>query len=206
MSPQLRSNNAPLPPPDVFTDGTPLYSSFEHFEPGLEFLSNDPSSEDRRHVLWQQQRLQNQQRDLRQSNAPQEGTIHFSHPHSNDSDVTDLLYIVDNSGKTTVMDLTSPEPASAPLAPPALTPSAIPILYALPAEHDDASQTAYLPPLSAAFNSPSKTTTIIAGSGSARALLGPELAEEECNELDYEARLMSWWPRPEADELKVERM
>jgi hypothetical protein len=48
--------------------------------------------------------------------------------------------------------------------------------------------------------------TIIAGSGSARALLGTELDLEEANELDYEAKLMSWWPRPEEDELKVERM
>jgi hypothetical protein len=216
MSPQLASPHAPVLPTDddntTAADSTPLYSSFEHFEPGLQFLSNDPVAEDERHVMWQQQKQQKQQRELRQNNTATAAAPGITGPRSDhdDAEFVDLLYIVDPAGKTTVMNLASPsgpepEPASAVPAPPTST-SSDP--YALPAEHDDPNQRAYLPPLSAAFNPSSTATkvTIIAGSGSARALLGTELDLEEANELDYEAKLMSWWPRPEEDELKVERM
>jgi hypothetical protein len=197
MSPQILSKDAPSANPDALTDSADLYSSFEHFEPGLQFLSNDPASEDKRHVLWQQEQQQKQQLRQDKDTAPLKGMAELpgSRP-ADDPEFVDLLYIVNPAGETTVMNLTSPAPAaSAPFD-----------QYALPAEHDDPSQTASLPPLSAAFNPSSTRTTIIAGSGSARALFGPELDLEEANELDYEAKLMSWWPRPEADELKVERM
>ena len=209
MSPQVLSQNTPPPSYDPSTDSTPRCSSFEHFAPGLQFLSNDPTSEGKRHDLRQQQQQQKQQTKLHQDAVPQGETAKLRDPHPNDSAYVDLLYIVNPAGETTVMDLTSPEPASASSSSAVPSVSAAPgppIQYALPAEHDDTSVPAFLPPLSAPFNPPATTTTIIAGSGSARALLGPELELEEANELDYEARLMRWWPGPEADEIKVERM
>jgi hypothetical protein len=202
MPPQTLSKKTPSESAAPLTDGVDLYSSFEHFEPGLQFLSNDPVSEDNHHVLWQQEQQQKQQLPQDKDTAPLKDTAtKLRDPGPNDPDFVDLLYVVNPAGETSVTNLTSPAPA-----PPAPSPSAATDQYALPTEHDDPSQTAYLPPLSAAFNQSSTKTTIIAGSGSARALLGPELDLEEANELDYEARLMSWWPKPEEDELKVERM
>jgi hypothetical protein len=205
MSQQLPKYSSPLSL-NAITDSAPLYSSFEQFEPGLQLLSNDPSSEDSQQVLRQQQRQQKQQRELYHDTTPQGGTTNSCNPVSDDSGFIDLLYIVDPAGKTAVMNITSPGPVSAPLAPPASAASHPSEQNAPPAQHGDLSQTSSLPPLSAAFNTPSTTTPIIAGSSSVRALLGPELELEEANELDYEAKLMSWWPSSGADELKVERM
>lgn len=209
MSPQLASPRAPILPPDdddaATTDSTPHYSSFEHFEPGLQFLSNDPSAEDQRHALWHQQQQHKQQHELHQNKTSATSRT------TDDAAFVDLLYIVDPAGSTTVVNLTSPTSTSAATAAAAPVPAPSD-RFALPAEHDEPNQPAYLPPLSAAFNNPptsattTATTTIIAGSGSARALLGPELDLEMANELEYEAKLMNWWPSSEADELKVERM
>jgi hypothetical protein len=202
MSHQALSESTPLPT-DIVIESTPLYSSFEHFEPGLKFLSNDPSSEDRRlalHRQQKQQQQQQQQQELSKDTAPQDDdTSDFRAPSPEDSDFVDLLYVVDSAGHTTVMDITSPPPG--PVPPPTPQPTS--------SEHE------CLLPLRAAFKPPStSTTTIIAGSYSARAVFkSPALKEEEeeeeeeeADERAREAKLMSWWPKPEADELKIERL
>jgi hypothetical protein len=208
MSHQALSESTPPLPTDTVIESTPLYSSFEHFEPGLVFLSNDPSPEDRRLALRRQQKKQQkqQQRELSKDTAPQDDdTSDLRAPSPEDSDFVDLLYVVDSAGHTTVMDISGPLPG--PVPPP--TPQPTSSEYSLPAEHDVTTQTECLPPLSAAFKPPStSTTTIIAGSDSAHAIFkSPALKdEEEADERAREAKLMSWWPKPEADELKVERL
>ena len=190
MSHQAFSENIPPLPTDTVIDSTPVYSSFEHFEPGLKFLSNDPSSEDRQLALRRQQEKQQKQRELSKNTAPQDDdAFDLGAPSPEDSDFVDLLYIVDSAGHTTVMEITSPPPGPVPPLTPQPTSSE---QYSLPAEHDVTTQTECLPPLSAAFNPPStSTTTIIAGSDSARAIFKSPALKEEADERAREAKLMS---------------
>jgi hypothetical protein len=217
MSGQLLPEDTPLPCSSTIPDSTPVYSSFEQFKPGLQLLSNDPSSEDGRHVRGQQSQQPQQQQQQQQQQkkppmihddtAPKGGTTDLANPCCDDSEYMDLLYIVDPAGKATVMNLTSPESASAISPPPAA--AAAPVISEQgvpPVQHDGPNQTAYLPPLNAAFSPPFETPQSIAGSNSASAPPRTEHELEEANELDYEDKLMKWWPSPEADELKVERL
>jgi hypothetical protein len=210
MSRQLLPEDIPS---STIPDSMPVCSSFERFKPGLQLLSNDPSAEDGRHVRWQQQQQQQQQQQEQKQpgvipydTAPKGGNADSGDPCSDIPDVVDLLYIVDPAGKATVMNLTSPASASAPPAPPTSIVSVISEQDAPAGRYDDPSQTTCLPRLSAAFSPPSPAPQRIAGSGSASALprIGDEL--EEANELDYEEKLMRWWPSSEEDELKVERL
>jgi len=201
--------------PPICTDSTiiesaPTYSSFENFEPGLKLLSNDPSSEDPRLALHRQRKKQQQQqRELSNDTSPQDDDMSAVRiPSPGDSDFVDLLYVVDSAGETRVVDITSTtRPVPPPTPQPASTISSE--HYGLPAENDGSTQTECQPPLSAASNPPA--TTISAGSDSARAAQSAALeerkeGEEDADEAACEAKLMSWWPRTEADELKVERL
>lgn len=213
MSRQLLSKDIPLPSSGAISDGTPVYSSFERFKPGLQLLSNDPSAEEGRHVRWHQQRRQRQQQEQQQQQEQkQTGTIRCgTTPKGGKTDSGDPCFddsdFVDPAGKATVMNATSPGSASAPSAPPTSVASVISEQDAPPVQqHHDPSQAACLPPLSAAFSPPSITPQNTAGSGSGSAQPRTEDEIKEANELGYEDKLMDWWPSPEADELKVERL
>lgn len=201
----LSESTPPICPDSTIFESAPTYSSFEHFEPGLKLLSNDPSSEDPRLALHRQRKKQQQQRELSNDTSPQDdGMSAVRIPSHEDSDFVDLLYVVDSTGETRAVDITSTtRPVPPPTPQPASTTSSE--HYGLPAENDGSTQTECQPPLSAAFNLPA--TTISAGSDSARAAQSVALeGEEDTDEAAREAKLMSWWPRPEADELKVERL
>jgi len=210
MSHQAFSESTPpICPDSTIFESVPTYSSFEHFEPGLKLLSNDPSSEDLRLALHRQRKKQQQQRELSNDTSLQDDDMSAVRiPSPGDSDLVDVLYVVDSAGETRVVDITgTTRPVPPPTPQPASTTSSE--HYGLPAENDGSTQTECLPPLSAAFNPPA--TTISAGSDSARAAQSAALkegkeGEEGADEAAREAMLMSWWPRPEADELKVERL
>src|SRR5271156_2278124 len=101
MSHQLLSANVPPLSPDPVSDCTHTYSSFEHFVPGLQFLSNDPASEAGQLASnhQQQQQQQQQHQELRKDSSSPGDTINSNSRRPDDSDFVDLLYVVDSSGK-----------------------------------------------------------------------------------------------------------
>jgi hypothetical protein len=134
MSGQPLSEDNSLPSSGGIPDSTPLYSSYEHFKPGLQILSNDPSSEDEQQ---QQPRMTSDSGDTWADNPPTSAALGISEQD----------------------------------APPA----------------------------------PQNPSTIT-GSSSAGALPQTELELKETNEPGDKDKVMNWWPDPEADEIKVERL
>ena len=136
MSGQPLSEDNSLPSSGDIPDSTPLYSSYEHFKPGLQILSNDPSPEDAQQQE-QQARMTADSGDTWPDNPPTSAALGISEP-------------------------------DAPPAP--------------------------------------QNPANITGSSSAGALPQTELDLKETNEPDDKDKVMNWWPDPEGDEIKVERL